>query len=449
VLLSDLAGKNVAILGAGREGLAARDRLRASSPGQAVTLYSEDPVSSETRRRLEPKDRLLIGPLDGDRLSGHEVIIRSPGVSPYRAPCRAARQAGVRFTSGTDLWLADHPRARTLGITGTKGKSTTTALLAHLLSAAGERVGVAGNIGVPLMACDADEADWWVVELSSYQLCDLCHGPWLGLLLNLSDEHLDWHGGAEAYRRDKLRLATLAPEGRRVVNAGDPALVEALADLPGVTWFNTPGGLQVRDGALYDGDRRLPAPAGLPGTHNLHNLAAALAVTDLLDRRPENLAVALGSFRGLPHRLSAIGARAGRRLVDDSLSTTPVATLAALDALRGRPVTVLVGGLDRGIDWSSHAPAFRAAAPHALVGLPDSGPAILAALEGAGLTPPGGMHSEADMAAAVRRALAVTPPDGIVLLSPGAPSFPRFRDYRERAEAFARAALGGEHGKVR
>ncbi len=441
VWLSDLVGRDVALLGVGREGLAAWRRLRALDPEQPLTLYSEGPVPDEVRAMFGDRDRLVTGPLDGGALGRHEVLVRSPGVSPYREPLIAAGLAGARITTGTNLWMAEHRRARTLCVTGTKGKSTTSALLAHLLEAAGQRVRLAGNIGVPLVACDPNDADWWVLELSSYQLCDLEERPWLGVLLNLSDEHLDWHQGAANYRRDKLRLAELAPEGRLVANREDPTLVSALAGRPDTVWFNDPGGVHVRDGGLWDGASPMPGLARLPGKHNLANLAAALTVLDLLGHRPRNLAAALETFQGLPHRLASLGERDGMRYVDDSLSTTPVATLAALQALEGEPVTVLVGGLDRGLDWAQHAVAFRAAAPHALVGLPDSGPAILDALRGAGLSPPGGVHLAADMPSAVRQAQRVTPPGGVVLLSPGAPSFPHYSDYAARAAAFRDAVF--------
>jgi UDP-N-acetylmuramoylalanine--D-glutamate ligase len=438
--MANLVGLDVAILGAGREGLAVLEQLRGRAPGQRITLYNETPLDDAATAGLGPNDRLVVGPFDGARMAGHDILVRSPGVSPYREPLRTAAAAGVRFTTGTNLWLAENPGARTLCITGTKGKSTTTALLHHLLEAAGERVAMAGNIGVPLVACDPAAADWWVLELSSYQLCDLREPAWLGVLLNLSDEHLDWHGGAGAYRRDKLRLATLTPPGRLVANGASPLLRGALAERHDVHWYGVPGGLRVENGVLRDDTGPFPGLPHAPGVHNLENLAAALTVADLLGHRPADLPGALAGFHGLPHRQRTIGKRQGRRLVDDSLSTTPVATLAALEALAGTPVTVLVGGLDRGVDWSGHAEAFIAAAPHALVGLPDSGPAILDVLAARGMTPPGGMHVANDMTEAVEKALDLTPVGGTVLLSPGAPSFPHFRDYRARAAAFAEAA---------
>jgi UDP-N-acetylmuramoylalanine--D-glutamate ligase len=361
----------------------------------------------------------------------------------------------VRFTSASSLWFAEHPSARSIVITGTKGKSTTTALTRHLLEACGVRAVAAGNIGRSLLDCEPEEADWWVIELSSYQICDLEARPSLAALLNLSDEHLDWHRGAANYRRDKLRLAELVPPGRLLVNKADTLLCETLLDRPGfseeaarrIVWFGCETGFHQRDGKLWRGHRCLleRSPSMLPGTHNLTNLAAALAIVDqALGGAPERLLAGLSEvlegFRGLPHRLHPLGRRHGLDWYDDSLATTPVATLAALEALVGRPVTVLVGGLDRGLDWRVLAPRFVRLAPHAILGMPDSGRAVIDALRAEGLAPPAGMRAVGSLAEAVALAVDITPEGGVVLLSPGAPSFPQFRDYRERGERFAEFA---------
>ena len=150
----------------------------------------------------------------------------------------------------------------------------------------------------------------------------------------------------------------------------------------------------------------------------------------------------LRRFEPLPHRLKEVHDDGRLRYVDDSLATTPVATLAALEAFRGTPVTVLVGGFERGLDWRALADRFRAAAPFALIGMPDNGPDVLAQLRAGGLCPPGGLHPVDDLQTGVSLARKLCPSGGIVLLSPGAPSFPRFENYRERGLAFAAAARG-------
>jgi UDP-N-acetylmuramoylalanine--D-glutamate ligase len=437
--LKDLVGRNVAILGAGREGLATARALKQLAPGQPLTFYAE--AAPEAQAEIATEDKLVVAPLRADALLQHDVLIRSPGFSPYREALALARERGARFTTATNLWMAANPTARTLCVTGTKGKSTSCALLVHLLAAAGKRVAMAGNMGSPLIACDASSADWWVVELSSYQICDLQHAPWLSLITNLSDEHLDWHGGARRYRDDKLRLASLTPHGKLFANGACASLRAELIERDDTRWFHVPRELPVAEAPQHDVAPTYNPMPQAPGPHNLQNLAGALAVVDYLDSRPAELGRVLADFRGLPHRLRSVGALRGRRLIDDSLSTTPVSTLAALAALgEAAPVTLLVGGTDRGVDWQPHVAAFRAAAPHAMVGLPDSGPAILATLEAGGLAPPGGLSVAQNLDQALAQALERTPCGGVILLSPGAASFPHYQDYADRAAAFLAAA---------
>ncbi len=442
MLFSELAGRKVGILGAGSEGRSVWRQLRRRYPDLRLELFSEGEVDPAFAAELEscghPLHRGALADFD---LARFEVLVRSPGISPYREELCGARQAGARFTSATNIWFAEHPGSSTICITGTKGKSTTTALTAHLLHAAGIRAGVAGNIGRPLLDIDDRAADWWVVELSSYQLADFEGDPRVAAILNLSDDHLDWHSGRDSYWRDKLRLADRV-RGPLVANFADPLLREKLADRTGVRWFNHRRGWRSAGDGVVQGDAPGPGLA-MPrcrGRHNLDNLAAALTLAECVTRVDGTALRALESFEGLPHRLNALGKRDGLLFVDDSLSTTPVAVLAALDAFRGERVTLLLGGLDRGVDWGGFAPRLRDCLPHAMIAMPDNGPHILAEIARHGIALRGGMHEADSLEAAVAMARTVTPTGGIVLLSPGAPSFPRFRDYRERGAAFARAA---------
>jgi len=152
---------------------------------------------------------------------------------------------------------------------------------------------------------------------------------------------------------------------------------------------------------------------------------------------PAAVVESLVNFRPLPHRLQLLGERSGLRFVNDSISSTPVATVAALESFAGQPITLIVGGLDRGLDWAPHMRALAKASLLAVIAVPDNGPRIIATLRDAGIRPPRGLHEVDDLAAAVQLAMRVSPPGAIVLLSPGAPSFPRFRDYRDRGRQFA------------
>jgi UDP-N-acetylmuramoylalanine--D-glutamate ligase len=432
--------QKIAILGTGREGRAAWRYLRGLFPDQALTLCSETPTGDDFLRQLTTHDRLVTAPLDGAFLRDFELLIRSPGVSLYRPELQLAAAAGVRITSPSNLWFAVHPGAKTICITGTKGKSTTSALLAHVLRASGQRVQLAGNIGLPLLDCPDRHRDWWVIELSSHQTADLEARPTISVILNLSPEHLDWHGSEEIYLEDKLRLAGLAGNAPLIVNAADAVLSARFEGRGGITWFNEPQGLRVSGDGIVDGERALPLimPSALPGRHNLSNAAAVLAVSKLIGLELDAAARAVKGFRGLPHRLQPAGELGGVRYINDSISSTPVATAAALESLHGHDVTLIIGGLDRGLDWTPYTKVFADHAPRAVIAIPDNGPAIVEVLKQAGIAPDMGLHSTDGLDAAVALAGQLTRPGGVVLLSPGAPSFPQFSDFRDRGRQFTR-----------
>jgi UDP-N-acetylmuramoylalanine--D-glutamate ligase len=373
-------------------------------------------------------------------LGQFDLLVRSPGISPYRSSIHAAVKAGAKVTTPSNLWFATHPDEKTICVSGTKGKSTTSALIAHMLRCIGHKVNLAGNIGRPLLSCQDKDVDWWVIELSSFQLADLEAKPGVALLLNLSEDHLDWHGSEQTYRRDKLRLVELADGSPVIVNAADPVLRDALSDSAGVSWFNTAGGVHVKGNQVLDGEDVLPinVPKELPGPHNLANIAAALAVLKVIGADVPASARATGSFQSLPHRLQHLGERNGVQFVNDSIASSPVATAAALRALSHRPVTLIIGGLDRGLDWTPYMKAFESGMPRAIIAMPDNGPQIIKALRNAGLVAEQGFYEVAGLAEAVERAEKVTEAGGVVLLSPGAPSFGQFEDYRDRGRQFAR-----------
>jgi len=434
----DLEDKRVALLGLGREGQAVWRELRKRFPEKPLTIFTETAIDEGFAHELIPgRDQHKLGPLDGKDLEQFDVLVRSAGISPYRNALRHLRSRGVQFTTASNLWFAQNPRARTICISGTMGKSTTAALTAHLLNCAGFNTRLAGNIGYPMLACEETDIDWWVIELSSYQTVDLEAEPDIAVLLNLSAEHLDWHGGFERYTRDKLRLADLAGNGRIVANYTDLLLREKLAWHTGISWFNHVRTWWSGDGEVVGGHgSRVKAPASLAGQHNMHNLAAVLTLLDKLEIEIPDLEQALATFEGLPHRLQLIGTKAGVRYIDDSISTTPVSVAAALETIGFEDVVLLLGGMDRGLEWDTFAAGVADYLPYAIITLPDNGPKIFASLERTGLAPAGGLHQAENLASAVTLAQALVPEGGCVLLSPGAPSFPHFRDYADRGNQF-------------
>jgi UDP-N-acetylmuramoylalanine-D-glutamate ligase len=209
-----------------------------------------------------------------------------------------------------------------------------------------------------------------------------------------------------------------------------------------VRWFNRDDGWHLRGDALYRGERFVfdTANVPLPGRHNRSNLCAVLAAIEALGLDAAALAPHAATFQPLPHRLQALGTRDGLTWVNDSISTTPHASLAALDVYRDRRVALLVGGHDRGIDWTAFAEAMTTQAPAAVITMGDNGPRIHALLAGAARATGFALLAAQDLPAAVQRARDFLAGEGVVLLSPGAPSFGPYRDYTERGRHFAELA---------
>ncbi|WP_267124836.1 UDP-N-acetylmuramoyl-L-alanine--D-glutamate ligase, partial [Xanthomonas sacchari] len=395
--ISQLESQRVALWGWGREGRAAYRALRNSrGPGPGtrdpastpLTLFCTTAEAEEVATLGDPALHVETE-ATAERLAAFDVVIKSPGISPYRPEAQAAAARGTRFIGGTALWFAEH--AGTDGVvpgsvcvTGTKGKSTTTALLAHLLRAGGHRTGLVGNIGVPLLEVLAPmpPPQYWAIELSSYQTRDVARSgarPQLALVLNLFPEHLDWHGSQARYISDKLELVTHARPRIALLNAADPQLAALQLPDSEVRWFNREDGWHMRGEVVYRGDSAVydSAQAPLPGRHNRGNLCAVLAAVEALGLDAAALAPAADRFRPLPNRLQTLGTRDGVTYVNDSISTTPHASLAALECFRGRRIALLVGGHDRGLDWQDFAAHMRdGGAPLEIVTLGANGPRI-------------------------------------------------------------------------
>ncbi len=442
MLPDELQGQRIAILGFGREGSAAYHWLKTRLADFKIQLFAETAPDRAVLGQLALGDLLHVGSLDEAKLDAFDVLFRSPGISPYRPALQRAKAAGVRILSPSTLWFAENPQARTICVTGTKGKSTTSALIAHMLRACGKSVQLAGNIGTALLACESKDVDWWVIELSSYQLCDLQGQPELGLILNLSPEHLDWHAGVENYMHDKLRLAELTAGGGLILNAADPLLQRKFANDAAIHWFNELQGIWLEGCQFMDGERQLAVtmPVNMPGKHNRSNVAAALTTVRQAGFDLETAISSLATFQSLPHRLQVLGRRDGVRWINDSISSTPVATAAALEALSGRSIVLLIGGLDRGLDWAAYLPDFLAHTPKALIAMPDNGPSVSKVLQQLGLSCHAGHYEVQSLAEAVTLAGRLAKDGDTILMSPGAPSFPRFVDFQHRGLEFARLA---------
>lgn len=439
---SDLATARVGLWGIGAEAAASLRRLR--QLGVEPVLVDDDPTAAHATGPVLATD----GP-GAEALAACDVVVKSPGIPPHHPVVGQLLAAGVALTGGLALWLHDAPADRVVAVTGTKGKSTTVSLLGHLLRGLGRDVFVGGNLGQPPFDPDTpDGVDAWVVEVSSYQAADIARSPRVVAVTSLSPDHLQWHGSVEQYYRDKLSLTSRPGVEVVVASGADAGLREHAALLGGEVEWVSPDG---EDGWTHV----LP----LAGRHNLIDarIAAACARhlgTDGADD-PARLAAAAAGFEGLPSRLQTVLSDGGVTAVDDSLSTNVLSCVAALEVFTHRPVALLVGGQDRGIGYAGLGEAIAArTAPTLLVGLATNGPRVLdeAAVR---IEEHGGARGEvtttvvehtagdpAGLRAATSTAIRwARPRDGVVLLSPAAPSFDHFRDFRERSGAFRSAVL--------
>ena len=433
--LAELAGRRVGVWGHGREGRAAVRAALTAGAAEVVVVDAVPPTD------LPPG---VQAGADVAALAACDVVFRSPGISPYREDARTLA-ARTTLTSGTGVALAEFAArdVPTLCVTGTKGKSTTSALATAVLVAAGRPAVHAGNIGTPLLdvlldgVVTGDTA--LVVEVSSYQAAAVEGWSGWGAVTSLAPEHLDWHGDVGTYYRDKLHVfAGCGPESV-VVSAQARPVAEQHLD-PAVL---------VDPADVVPGARLAGFPLErLSGVHNVANLHVALAACVRmgvdLDRSADAVRDAVADFRALPHRLSPVATRDGVTFVDDALSTTPVSVRAAIDAFAGQQVTLIAGGQDRGLDYTDLAAAVVARGGTVQVlTIPDTGARFAADLRtaaaAAGVAAP--VTETGSLADAVAEALRTARPGGLVLLSPGAPSYNRFRNYEELARTYEQILL--------
>jgi UDP-N-acetylmuramoylalanine--D-glutamate ligase len=414
------------VWGLGVEGGANLRKLR--SMGLSPVVADDHPAAGS----VDGLAVLRTGAGGWDALARCEVVVKTPGISRYRPDVVALEAQGVLVAGGLGLWLEEADRERVVCITGTKGKSTTASVLGHLLNRLGHPCLVGGNFGTlpydPELPGDPEVV---ALEVSSFQATDLTCAPPVVAVTSLHPDHLDWHGSVEQYYADKLSLCRLPGGDLTIANGDSPELRAARDQLgPRVEW-------------VVDEPAPWTSALGLIGGHNRRNARIArasmraLGIPEAAD--DEAMARAAEGFVGLDSRLSEIGEVGGVTFVDDSLSTNALATMAALDAFGGRPVALIVGGADRGIDYVPLAERIVARTePTVVVTLPANGTRIHGAIDDAAARSvhPVEVHDTGDLDSAVSRALQWSRPGAVVLLSPAAASFGQFRDYKERAAAF-------------
>ncbi|MCG0276988.1 MAG: UDP-N-acetylmuramoyl-L-alanine--D-glutamate ligase [Thermanaeromonas sp.] len=438
--------KRVLVVGLGKSGMAASRVL--AGLGAKVCACDKDVKSEEEIRPLKELGvTVFVGGYPEVGEVCPDLVVASPGVPLEEPPLKAARQAGISIWGELELAFRLLPAGvKIIAITGTNGKTTTTALAGQVLKDAGYPVVVAGNIGVPLIekVGEAFPGQYFVLEVSSFQLetVETFH-PNVAVILNITPDHLDRHGSFSEYVKAKARLLSLqGPEDFAVLNYDDLNTRNLEKQVKGhLVYFSHREPLSlgcfVKDGVicLDLGNGVHPIcrveELALKGVHNLENSLAAAAIGGILGISPSTLSYTLKTFPGVPHRLEPVACVDGVLYVNDSKGTNPEATIKAIEAY-SEPLILIAGGKNKGSDFSFLAQKMVGRVKH-LILLGEAAPAIRQAAQKAGLT---SIFMVRDLGEAVERARELASPGDVVLLSPACASWDMFRNYEERGNLF-------------
>ena len=439
----DLSGKRVLVVGLARTGVAVS--LFAAGYGATVTATDEKPESelAETAAKLRGAGvKLELGGHPAAAFLEQDLIVVSPGVPANLPALVLAHLKGIPVWGEVELaWR--FLRGKLVAITGSNGKTTTTSLVAHILAGAGIPTLVGGNIGVPLLSLveSSTDSSVTVAEISSFQLESIeKFRPEIGVLLNLTPDHLDRHASFEEYAATKVRLFENQLERDiAVLNADDPEVTRRMPARPQVFWFSrqkqVAQGAYLRDGQIVfrnDGSevalgRRDEIP--LRGEHNVENVLAACAAAYLAGATPAAIATGVKTFRGVEHRLEFVAEVAGVKFYNDSKATNVDAALKAIEAFPG-PLIVILGGKDKGSPYTPLKEPLRERARMVLV-IGAAAEKIAADLGDAVV-----VENARTLERAIQIASDRARPGDVVLLAPACSSFDQFENYEHRGRAF-------------
>ena len=420
--IQDLNGKRICILGYGREGSAMVQALEKFAPDAEITI-------ADKNARVEigtTKHRKQLGEGWLENLDTFDVLIKSPGIPPN--PKLEARSSKLKTSTQIFLDTIAGSGATVIGVTGSKGKSTTASLIHAILSSVTSyklqaTSYLVGNIGDPAIAhiADAKENTIFVIELSSYQLMDLKTAPHIAVITSFFPEHLDYHGSLEAYREAKAKITKLQHEGDVVFYADSegvrPMIAESKAKKISVTANDAPVAV---------------SETRLIGEHNAGNIALAAAVAQHLGVPDAAIDAAIRSFTPLPHRLQSLGMHGGIEWIDDAISTTPESAMAAMRALGDRVKAIILGGQDRGNDFTALGKAIDASSIELVILLGQSGLRISKSIKNKKMIP---VYVMSEGVAKVAQMLT----NGICLLSPASPSYDSYKNFEAKGDAFREA----------
>ena len=457
--LQEIERRSALLLGFGVEGQATYEFLRSRFPNKIIAIADRRPldqmsIRSEALSSLNSDTavRFNCGPDYLDSVKDYEVIIKTPGIPTNLPALKTAEDGGAVITSHLEIFFELVDRRRIVGVTGTKGKSTTTSLLYKLLHDAGIDAVLGGNIGEPpLLKLDQTTDDTlFVLELSSYQLERLHQSPHIAVLLNIVPEHLDYHPNFSEYVAAKENITKFQDSADYLVYNYDYPLPNKIAAsslaraIPFSLKSELSFGCYVSDGEIIysdvQGRRKILEIDCIPllGTFNQQNVLAAVLTALILGASPKTIPESVRTFQSLPHRLEYIGKYNEIKFYNDSISTVPECTLSALDALGQNVQTLILGGHERHIDYSMFGRELLRTDVENVILFPPTGKriwdSVLSAAEGK--LNKIKAFTVNSMEQAVQIAFKRTEPGKICLLSPASPSFSNFRDYCERGDIF-------------
>lgn len=422
-------GKKVAVIGLGIEG---RDAVNYLLKQKAkVTLFDK---KSENELDFSGMDKEKIDLICGDNyledgINGFDIIVRSPGVYPYTREIIEAQKEGAVLTSAIKIFFDECP-GKIIGVTGTKGKGTTSTLIYEILKDAGCDVYLAGNIGKPYLKLLPllNKSSYVVMEMSSFQLIDMQKSPHIAVVLNITEDHMDWHKNSDEYIDAKKNIV-------RHQTSGDYAVLNDGYDLPRSFYKYTKAKI------LYSSKYNLALPEGtkfmLRGEHNLENIGAAISVARILKIPELTITKVVENFKGLEHRLEFVAEVSGVKYYNDSFATGPQPTMAAINSFT-EPETIILGGSDKGLDFGELRKLIAGKENvKNLILIGDIGEKIGGGIKNKNIINLG----HVSMIQIIDTARKVAKPGEVVVLSPGAASFDMFKNYKDRGNQFKQAVL--------
>lgn len=433
--------RSTLILGYGLEGKFAYSYLRHKYPDFKFALADKNPIAISDK-----KIKVISGKNYLDAVNDYEVIIKSPGISDLEPELMRAKAEGREITSITNMFLSVYG-AQTIGVTGTKGKSTTASLIYEILKTAGKNVYLIGNIGFdPLehLTAKFDANKIFVYELSSYQLASAVHSPHVSVFINIFPDHLPYHQGFNNYFKAKTNISNFQKKNDVLIYNSEYPAINKLAKSSKAKTLSYLNKCSVRSESIYYQTEKIIAlrEINLLGNHNIKNIMAAICVARQYKIANKDIERALAKFVNLEHRLQFVGKFKDISFYDDAISTTPESTLVALDVFKEKIGTIILGGEDRGYKFSALAKRLAELKVANFVFFPNSGAAIAKeikiAYQNKKLALPKTLFTK-NMDEAIKFSYKNTQPGYVCLLSTASPSYSLFKDFKEKGNLFQAA----------